>query len=221
MGHEPTFNIDHLLPTRSREAWEADDNPLDLHQLHKAYALARKNLCLARRRAHKQIRLQDLPLKVGNRVYRLNMGREHTKTDLKWLPGYRIIEMPSTRTAIIKHTETGIKSRVAVQHLRFADPLSELLYNSNIDVFPGTSKLYFRADDLKDLNWEAVDNLPDLEPLLDERAQEVVRPRVNDLSQQVTVDKDQDSSQLGLPKSLNQNKLLPRDRREHAGSPRN
>jgi len=35
-----------------------------------------------------------------------------------------------------------------------------LIDNSNIDVFPGESKLYFRADELEDLNWDALDNLP-------------------------------------------------------------
>jgi len=182
-GQEPTYSIDYLLPTLSRELWNTDTNELDLAQLHTAYALARKNLCLARRRAKNTVKILDkYPLKTGDRVYRQNFSG--TKQDLKWLPGYKIIDWTSSRTAVIEHTETLYKSRVNIKHLRWADPISELIYNSNIDVFPGESKLYFKADDLEDLDWTAFEDLPALDKDLDDKAAEIVRDRAADLTAQ-------------------------------------
>jgi hypothetical protein len=121
-------------------------------------------------------------LKIGDRVYRENFGK--TKTDLKWLPGYRIVGFESSRTALIEHSETKVKARVNVRHLRWADPVSELISNSNIDVFPGESKLYFSADDLEDLNWEALDALPKLDEEAQDKADEIARNRASDLTVQ-------------------------------------
>ena len=183
-GQEPTYSIDKLLPTMSREMWDSDDNTLDLSQLRTSYALARKNMCLARRKSKCNKKLLDRPLKVGDRVYRQNFSSNRTKVDLKWRPGFRIVGFESARTAVIEHTESMVKSRVNVRHLRWADPVSELINNSNIDVFPGESKLYFSASDLADLNWEELRDLPQLEPYVDDRAAEIVRDRVNDLTLQ-------------------------------------
>jgi hypothetical protein len=206
MGQEPTYTIDHLLPTLSRQIYHVDDNRLDLQQLHTAYALARKNLCLARRKSKCKVQMfDDSPLQIGDRVYRQNFSKTRTKTDLKWLPGFRIVDFQSVRTAVIEHTETKVKSRVNVRHLRWADPVSELIYNSNIDVFPGCSKLYFTASDLDDLNWEALEFLPELEPEADAIAAEILRDRSTELTEQepppskrnkieITPDVDSDST---------------------------
>ena len=180
MGQEPSYRIDKLLPILSREIWHTDENLLDLSQLHAAYALGRKNLCLQRLKSGRKPKmLDDFPLKKGDRVFRKNVGAR--KCDLKWLPGYRILKFESSRTAVIEHTETKTCSRVNVRQLRWADPVSELIFNSNIDSFPGTSKLYLSAGDLDDLNWEAVQDLPALEPDLETKAKEITRDRSNDL----------------------------------------
>jgi hypothetical protein len=180
-GQEPCYSIDHLLPTLSRRIWDEETNCLDLSQLHTAHAIARKNMCLARRKNKGTVRLIDkTELKVGDRVYRQKFGQG--KLDLKWMPGYRIIGFESSRTAIIEHTESKIKSRVNLRHLRWADPVSELIENSNIDTFPGQSKLYFTAADLEDLNWDILDSLPELGPEVQEKADEIVRDRSTDLT---------------------------------------
>lgn len=185
-GQEPTYSIDHLLPIKSREVWQKETNSLDLSQLHVAHALARKNLCLARKRAKRNElgEVNDHKLQIGDRVFRKNHSSHLTKADLKWLPGYRVTGFESSRTAWIKHSIGGLKARVNVRDLRWADPVSELLMNSNLDVFPGESKLYFSAEDLKDLNWDMLDDLPELDPTLKQKANEIVRDRASDLTVQ-------------------------------------
>ena len=181
MGQEPTYCIDHLLPTLSRQMYIVTDheNVLDLEQLRTAHALARKNLCLARRKSKgARPHNPDPPLKVGDRVYK--KSHEVTKLDLPWQPGFRIVGFKSSRTAIVEHTETKIKVTVNVRDLRWADPISELIQNTSVDAFPGRSKLYFRADDLEDLDWEAIRDLPELDPALAEKADEIVRNRRHD-----------------------------------------
>jgi hypothetical protein len=203
MGQEPTYAIDHLLPTLSRQVWgDTDNNCLDLQQLRTAYALGRKNLCLARKKCNTKIKMLDtVPLQVGDRVYRQNFGSNANKIDFKWEPGWRIVDFETSRTAIIEHTRSKIKARVNVRHLRWADPVSELIDNSNIDVFPGGSKLYFSAEDLKDLNWDALEQLPELAPDLAQKAAEIVRDRSSDLTVQQTPGKrtrtDSESSESG------------------------
>ena len=183
---EPTYSIDHLLPTKSREVWQTGQ--LNLSELKIAHGLARKNLCLARKRASKVERgKQGEPaLKVGDRVYRKNMTRN--KRDLKWLPGYRITGFESTRTALIRRTadddEESRPFRVNVEQLRKTDCVSELIQNSNLDVFPGCSKLYFFADDFKDLGWEFEEEMPELDPEIEQRNNEIVRDRRNDFHEQ-------------------------------------
>ena len=124
------------------------------------------------------------PLKVGDRVYKQNFTRGKGKTDLKWLPGYRIIDFETGRTAVVEHTESKCKARVNVRHLRYADPISELIGTSSIDTFPGSSKLYFSADDLADLNWEAFTDLPQLTRELSDKAHEITRERSHELTPQ-------------------------------------
>jgi hypothetical protein len=216
MGQEPTYNIDHLLPTLSRQAWDVDNNELDLSQLHTAHALARKNMCLARRRSKNPVKMLDKhELEVGDRVYRQNMN--NTKTDLKWLPGYRIIRFESARTAVIEHSRSKVKSRVNIRHLRWADPISELILNSNIDVFPGQSKLYFTADDLEDLNWEALKDMPELDKEVKGKMDEVVRDRNADLTVQEPPNKrartDPDSVSTKLTVNNKPNRIRKRNTR--------
>ena len=184
MAQEPTYSIDSLLPTLSREVWDPDSNQLDLQQLRAAYALARKNLCLARRKAKSTAKLTfHRKLQVGDRVYKQNQTPK-SKVDLKWEPGFRIVGFESSRTAIVEHTETAIKSRVNVRQLRWADPVSELINNSCLDTFPGRSRLYFTSEDLEDLNWDAIEGLPPLDPTTDEMARQITRDRSTDLTEQ-------------------------------------
>jgi hypothetical protein len=184
LGREPTYCIDHLLPTYAREVWDESEAKWDLTVTRLAHAIARKNTCLARLKNKVKIRDEDGIFEVGDRVYLRNMGKNKTKLSLRWLPGFRIVELLTGRTVRIEKTVTGEKKRVALQNLRKTDALSELLQNSNIDVFPGTSKLYFRADDLKDLDWPAITEAPGLLDDIKRQAHEVVRDRKGEKGEQ-------------------------------------
>ena len=92
-----------------------------------------------------------------------------TKLDLKWLPGYRIIKMESARLAIISKDGSAIQEKVNVRLLKKVSPVSELL-----SLASDVPKIYFRLDDLPDLNWPAIDvPFPDKEE--QKRAQELAR----------------------------------------------
>jgi hypothetical protein len=182
-GREPTYAIDHMLPTLGREMWNEDENRLDLSQLRIAFGLARKNACLARLKNKFVCKQGEEVIKVGDRVYLRNLGKK-AKLDLRWLAGYRVVEMLTGRTVRIEKTRTGEKTRVGLQHLRKADPLSELLGNSNVDVFPGRSKLYLHAGDLKNLDWPAATEVSPLDEDTANRAEEAARNRYGDRDQQ-------------------------------------
>jgi len=103
-----------------------------------------------------------------------------TKGQSPWKIGYRIVQMLSDRTAQIEHVESGKKYRTSVAHLKRTEPLAVLLENSQIDVFPGCTKLYLPASDMPDLNWEASGLSNDaIEPII-KKLKEAVRDRDRD-----------------------------------------
>jgi transposase InsO family protein len=155
-NRDPALQIDHLLPVITRDSMVPETNNLALDQRKYAHALARKNLCLSRRRADKKREhtTADERLRVGDLVVFMNPVR--SKADPKWACGYRIVEKMGERGAIIEHVETGHKLKTSVRHLRRTDPVTELMRLSMIDVFPGRTKLYFPAEELKDLDWPGI-----------------------------------------------------------------
>ena len=183
------------MPVKSRLLCPLNDELPAVQYLKVAHQLARKNTCLARKRSSRtsQGTVSDKPLKVGDRVFRKNMSGTRAKTDLRWLPGYRVISFDSDRTAIIEHTQTKTTARVNVRHLRWADPISEIIMNSELDVVPGQSKLYFSAEDVADLDWPAIENDAPLDQELQERIDEVVRDRSTDLTPQPEISNNQRS----------------------------
>jgi len=183
-AQEPTYSFDHLLPTDPKDIFDPEGNKLDLAQLRVAYALARKNTCLARQKNKVVLRKKPQELKIGDRVYRRDYTKGRSKVDPRWLPGYRIVDRETGRTMIVEHTNTGTKARVNICDLKWADPVSELLGNSSLDVFPGCSKLYFQAGDLPNLDWPGMENLPPLEPEVQSKLEEAVRDRRNDVGVQ-------------------------------------
>ncbi len=184
-GQDPTYNIDHLLPVKSR-LLSADQDSNAFKYLKIANGLARKNICLSRKRSSvsSQGTVEDKPLSVGDRVFRKNVSGQRHKTDPHWLPGYRIVGFQSGRTAIIEHTASKTKARVNVRHLRWADPISELINNTQLDVVPGQSKLYLSAQDMADLNWQEIPGLPPLDPAAKDKIDQIVRDRSYDLRPQ-------------------------------------
>jgi hypothetical protein len=182
-GRDPIFTIDHLLPTRPREVWNAQRQCYDLAELRYAYALARKNTCLARRKNRVLKPTCKQPITVGCRVYKRNQSSTKGKLDPNWIPGFRVIEMPSSRECLVENTKTGNQQRISVKFLKWADPVSELLDNSEIDVFPGRSKMYFHSKDLPNLHWPAMKEYP-MDADTDDRLAEAVRDRESDTSTQ-------------------------------------
>ena len=115
-GQEPTYNIDHLLPTLSRGYWSFESESLNLADLWVAQACGRRNLCLARRRKDQSRKKGNCgkirKLQIGDRVYRENVHPK--KHQLRWEPGYRVIQFVNQgqRQVWIEHTETKKRSRV-------------------------------------------------------------------------------------------------------------
>ena len=177
-GQEPCYDIDHMLPTIPKNIWKQTDNVVDLEQLKVSQALARKNAVLARLKNKTPVKHPAPELHPGDRVYYKNMTG--SKTESRWLPGYRIVRAVTSREFVVECTKTGIKMRVNKRHLRKTDPLAELVHNSNLDVVPGRSKLYLRADDLPDLHWPATEGAGELLPPTQEAMKEVVRDRRKD-----------------------------------------
>jgi hypothetical protein len=92
--------------------------------------------------------------------------------------------MGSSRQCDIEHTQTGKQYTVSIKDLKWADPVSELLNNSEIDVFPGKSKMFFHSKDLPNLNWPAMHDYP-MEEEYRQKLEEVVRDRSKDNEMQV------------------------------------
>ena len=179
MAQEPVYSIDHLLPTLSRGLNYNESGSIDLDHLHTAYALGRKNLVRARLKNDHKAEMHDREPRVGDRVLLRILNRK--KTDPHWEAGWRIVSMETLRTAVIVHSGPKGKRRVNVRHLRLADPVAELLSHSCLDAYPGATKMYLSAEDLDDLDWEALTELEPLPDDLRDKANEIVRPRNNDL----------------------------------------
>jgi hypothetical protein len=79
--------------------------------------------------------------------------------------------------------------------------------NTNIDAFPGETKLYFSADDIEDLNWEAIEQVDATDVVIDHKMNEIIRSRASDLCLQEPPNKVQ---------RLNDNSRYPkRERRRN------
>lgn len=181
---EPIYEFDHMLPTAHREVWQSSANSWDLAQLKVANALARKNVAISRSKT-KTGKPHPDKLEVNMRVYARHLGTKN-KLEYDWEPGYRIIDFETSRTAVIEHSRTGARCRRDISHLRQADPASELLDNTAIDVLPGRSSMYFHSKDLPDLNWPAMADLAPLGEDVARKAIEIQRDRLNDKGSQPT-----------------------------------
>ena len=181
---DPQLNIDVFLPILQRNMTDARQVDRVMGQLRVAYGLARKNLCLARRRAVNPRKTEPVsPIKVGDMV---TVRQNHTsKSKPAWKHGYRVEKFTGTRTVLIEHVESKHRMRVGLQFVRRTEPLAILLENSNLDVFPGRSKLYLPAHHLPDLKWPSVDSGVDLGEHTFSKVLEACRDRSQDSSSQV------------------------------------
>jgi hypothetical protein len=198
-GREPELDIDHLLPTITKNIW-TPEGTVDKIILSRAHALARKNATQARLKHQDEINNPQPVFKIGDRVYLRKYIR--TKIDPRWTKYWKVIEvMDGERSVIIQHEETGQQQKANVRNVRLRDPLVELLRNSKVDTIPGRSKLYMRADDLEDLRWPAVKSAPHISPEDLERVKEVVRDRTADKEEQVHPDKTESTQKNERPEA--------------------
>ena len=206
---EPVFTIDHLLPTTSNEVWCPESNKWDLTQIKVANALARKNIALSRLKNHKKGASRS-PIQAGDRVY-VRKTSDHNKLEFFWAPGYRVLDIPTSRRAVVEDTNTGQKLTRHIVDLKKADPISELLGNTSIDVIPGRSRLLFQSRDLPNLNWPAIEGLEPLDENLALKANEIVRDRYHDTKPQPPVKGGEKESNNKRPVREKQTPLYLRD----------
>ena len=88
---------------------------------------------------------QDANVQPGDRVYKQNM--RVNKLDPRWLTGYQVVHMESSRMAVLRHDKSNREEFMNVRHIRKASLVSELLQHVGI-----APTLYLRLEDLPDLN---------------------------------------------------------------------
>ena len=180
----PKLDLDRMMPTLSITPHDEGHAERLTKHFQLAFGLARKNVCLSRlRNKNNKANAKDGNLKVGDMVTLRDNAA--TKGQSPWKIGYKIIEFTSDRTVRIEHLESGRKYRVGVQNLKRTEPLAILLDNSNIDLFPGGSRLFLPASDMPDLKWTAEGSTPELDELVMSKLKEAVRDRGNDNEDQV------------------------------------
>ena len=182
-GSTPVLNLDKLMPTLVRSYGKPSEGELTRDKMNIAFGVARKNLCLSRKRnVNNKSTTPDDTIKVGDMVtMRVNAA---TKSQSPWKMGFRVLKYVGDRTVQIEHVEKGNKYRVSVNHLKKTEPLAILLENSNLDVIPGWSKLYLPASDMPDLNWPEPGDCPDIDDYVYDKILEAVRDRSGDKESQ-------------------------------------
>ncbi len=146
-GQDPSYAIDHLLPTVPQEIWQQGGAAANLDQL--TYALAQCNTVMVQL-CNKDLTLPwDSNVKPGDRVYKQNMRMN--KLDPRWLTGYQVVHMEMSCTVVLRHDASNREEFVNVRHIRKASLVSELLQHMGT-----VPKLYLRLEDLPDLNWPAI-----------------------------------------------------------------
>ena len=186
-GETPVLDLDKMLPTLRISHKESGVADKLQDQLSIAFGLARKNVCLSRQKnSNSKVRLPEKPIQVGDLV----VMKDNTakKGQSPWKIGYKVVELLSERSARVVNIKSGKKYKVGMQHLKHADPLALLLDNSQIDLFPGRTRLYMPAQDLPDLNWPAEENLPQLGELNQKKLIEATRDRTHDRGEQDPTD---------------------------------
>ena len=175
----PVLDLDRMLPTLRMSHSEPGVADKVLDQMRVAFGLARKNVCLSRQRnKNSKTKVPTKAIQVGDLV--VMKDNRANKGQSPWKIGYKVIEMLSERSARVEHLKTGKKYKVGLQHVKHAEPLALLLDNSQIDLFPGRTKLFLPAQDLPDLNWPPQDVQHDMGELDFNKLVEAARDRSGD-----------------------------------------
>ena len=178
-AEDPFLMLDKWMPTLTRSVGHLSKGLEVRRQLQVAFGIARKNICLARLRNKGKLAKEPKEYSVGDLVTVKNCAAG--KGDRLWKPGFRVVQKHSDRTVGLENIETGKKSIVNVRNLKHTEPLSYLLENSTLDVFPGRTKLYLPASEMPDLKWPPPESMtPRMEKEIQSKLLEAVRDRTYD-----------------------------------------
>lgn len=118
---DPILPLDNILRPRRRYMGE-DPHQMALEQQHKAYTMAHRNMVKARKRQAKYANrnTKRVEFRLGDPVYLKNHQRK-SKLQSKWKPFYRIIEIKSPVTFIVKNQLDGTTTKTHAEHIRLAN----------------------------------------------------------------------------------------------------
>ena len=173
-SQDPTYAIDTLLPTLTRDFRNPKRGLLDVAQMQLAFGIARRNTILACLRNAKCPTAVQPSLEVGDLVH--IMHRNCAKHEPLWNPGFRITRKISDTCFEVLHSGTRTRLVRNVQHLKLAEPVELILDNTLVNILPGRSQLYVRDEHLPDLQWLFDKHKVQMSDLFCKRATETMKP---------------------------------------------
>ncbi len=182
-GQDPTYAIDTLLPTLTRDFRNPKHGLVDLAQMQLAFGIARRNTILAHLCNAKSPTVVQPLLEVGDLVH--VMHRNCAKHNPLWNPGFRITCKISDTCFKVFHSGTRTRLVRNVQHLKLAKPVELILDNTSVNILPSHSQLYMRDEHLLDLQWLFTKHKVQLSDLFKQRAMQTTKPRDNEVLPQL------------------------------------
>ncbi len=182
-AQDPTYAIDTLLPTLTRDFQNPKHGLLDVAQMQLAFGIARRNTILACLRNTKCPTVVQLSLEVGDLVH--VMHHNCTKHEPLWNPGFHITRKISDTCFEVFHSGTRTRLVRNVQHLKLVEPVELILDNTSVNILPGRSQLYVRDEHLPDLQWLFTKHKVQLSNLFNKRATQTTKPRDNEVLPQL------------------------------------
>ena len=178
-GQDPSYAIDTLLPTLTRDFRNPKRDLLDVAQMQLAFGIARHNTILARLRNAKCPTAVQPSLEVGDLVH--IMHRNWAKHEPLWNPGFHITRKISDTCFEVFHSGTRTRLVRNVQHLKLVEPVELILDNMSVNILPGHSQLYVRDEHLPDLQWLFNKHKVQMSDLFHQRASATTKPCDDDI----------------------------------------
>ena len=182
-GQDPTYAIDTLLPTLTRDFRNPKRGFVDLAQMQLAFGIARCNTILARLRNTKCLTAIQPSLEVGDLVHVMHCNC--AKHDPLWNPGFRITRKISDTCFEVFHSGTRTRLVRNIQHLKLADPVELILDNTSVNILPGCSQLYMHDEHLPDLQWLFNKHKVQLSDLFQQCATQTTKPHDDEVLPQL------------------------------------
>ncbi len=183
-GQDPTYTIDTLLPTLTRDFRNPKHGLVDLAQMQLAFGIACHNTILAHLRNAKSSTAVQPSLEVGDLVHVMHCNC--AKHDPLWNPGFCITRKISDTCFEVFHSGTRTRLIRNVQHLKLAEPVELILDNTSVNILPGRSQLYVCDEHLLDLQWLFTKHKVQLSNLFEQCAMQTTKPRDDEVLPQLT-----------------------------------